>query len=80
MTEEGTAPKAARKAVGPMTVRIGTWDETGTVFTVKKSLVGPTDKDIKLACKELGYGTYSIITGRDSKAVLAKKETDSFTL
>lgn len=81
MTEEGTAPqKPARKTVGPMTVRIGKWSDDGATFTSLVSLIGPTDKEIKQAVQKLGYGTYDLITGRDTKAVLAKKETDSFTL
>ena len=85
-TTTATAPAKARKTPEPMMAYIcnveQTKDDEGNPklkFDVLRRC--PADpKDIKAAVKELGHGTYTIITGRLSQVVFTKVESDRIVM
>lgn len=78
MSETDTAAAAARKAPGPMTTWIGTWE--GDTFVTKARIHAAEPKDIREALKKLGPGDYDTITGRVGSASYGKKTVDTFAV
>lgn len=85
-TTPATAPAKARKSPEPMMAYIcnaeQSKDDEGNSklkFDVLRRC--PSDpKAIKAAVKELGHGTYTIITGRISQVVFSKVESDRIVM
>ena len=85
-TTTATAPAKARKTPDPMMAYIcnaeQTKDDEGNPklkFDVLRRC--PADpKAIKDAVKELGHGTYTVITGRLSQVVFTKVESDRIVM
>lgn len=62
--------KKERKTPDPVSTLIGSWNETRTVFTVITRLEAATDKQKTDAIKALPFGTYTVLTTRETTKTL----------
>jgi hypothetical protein len=63
------APKKERKTPDPVSTLIGTWGESGKVFTVLTRIEAATDKQKTDAIKALPFGKYTVLTARETTKV-----------
>jgi hypothetical protein len=62
--------KKERKTPDPVSTLIGKWNEDRTVFTVITRLEAATDKQKTDAIKALPFGTYTVLTTRETVKTL----------
>ena len=66
-----------RAKPGKMTTWIGRWEKCGEgeacTLNVLREITGASEADIRKAVKELGEGSYDIVTGRTSTKTVAKR-------
>lgn len=64
------AAKKERKTPDPVSTLIGNWSEDRKVFTVITRLEAATDKQKTDAIKALPFGTYTVLTTRETTKTL----------